>query len=72
NICKTRELLPGMQFRVFVEDWIAIVSAKIPGIGVAMPFHKQRNEQIGICIGGGYGMTIEGCTVDMKFGTAYF
>ena len=37
-----------------------------------MPFHKHRNEQIGICIGGGYDMTIEGCKVDMTFGTAYF
>ncbi|KIL31853.1 3-((4R)-4-hydroxycyclohexa-1, 5-dien-1-yl)-2-oxopropanoate isomerase [Bacillus subtilis] len=46
--------------------------AKIPGNGGEMPFHKHRNEQIGICIGGGYDMTVEGCTVEMKFGTAYF
>ncbi|MET1176278.1 cupin domain-containing protein, partial [Paenibacillus amylolyticus] len=42
------------------------------GNGGEMPFHKHRNEQIGICIGGGYDMTIEGCKVDMTFGTAYF
>lgn len=72
DIFKTRDLLPGMEVTFFVEDWVEIMLAKIPGNGGEMPFHKHRNEQIGICIGGGYDMTVEGCTVEMKFGTAYF
>lgn len=44
----------------------------LPGNGGEMPFHKHRNEQIGICISGGYDMTIEGFTEKMEFGTTYF
>lgn len=49
-----------MEVTFFVEDWVEIMLAKIPGNGGEMPFHKHRNEQIGICIGGGYDMTVEG------------
>jgi bacilysin biosynthesis protein BacB len=72
DIFKTRDLLPGMEVTFLVEEWMEIMIANIPGNGGEMPFHKHRNEQIGICISGGYDMTIEGFTEKMKFGTVYF
>ncbi|WP_322904686.1 cupin domain-containing protein [Paenibacillus campi] len=72
DIYKTRDLLPGMEVTFFVADWIEIMLAEIPGNGGAMPEHKHRNEQLGICIGGGYEMTIEDCTRTMEFGVTYF
>ncbi|KPN13969.1 cupin [Bacillus australimaris] len=72
DIFKTRDLLPGMEVTFFVEDWMELMIANIPGNGGEMPFHKHRNEQIGICISGGYDMTIEGFTEKMEFGTTYF
>jgi 3-[(4R)-4-hydroxycyclohexa-1,5-dien-1-yl]-2-oxopropanoate isomerase len=72
EVYKTRDLFPGMEVKFFVEDWIELMIAKIPKNGGAMPNHKHRNEQIGICIGGGYDMTVEGATHTMEFGDTYF
>ena len=72
DVYKTRDLLPGMEVTFFVEDWIEIMLADIPGHGGTMPEHKHRNEQLGICIGGGYDMTIEDYTRTMEFGVTYF
>lgn len=67
-----RDLLPGMGVTFFVEDWIEVMIAEIPSNGGEMPRHKHKNEQIGICIGGDYEMTIEGVTYNMNFGSTYF
>lgn len=72
EVYKKRDLMPGMEVTFFVEDWIEIMIAEIPGHGGTMPLHKHRNEQIGICISGGYNMTIEEHTKTMEFGTTYF
>lgn len=72
EVYKTRDLFPGMEVNFFVEDWVELMIAKIPKNGGMMPDHKHRNEQIGICIGGGYEMTIEDQTHTMKFGDSYF
>lgn len=72
EVFKTRDLLPGMEVTFFVEDWIEVMLADIPGDGGQMPEHKHRNEQVGICINGGYEMTIEGNINKMEFGSTYF
>lgn len=61
-----------MDVTFFVENWVEIMIAEIPGNGGKMPEHRHRNEQIGICIGGGYEMDIEGQTKTMEFGSTYF
>lgn len=72
EVFKKKDLLPGMEVTFFVEDWIEVMLADIPGNGGEMPEHRHRNEQIGICISGGYEMTIEEHTKTMEFGTTYF
>ncbi|WP_202079468.1 cupin domain-containing protein [Caldalkalibacillus salinus] len=68
----TRDLIPGMAVTFFYNQWFELMLADIPPHGGEMPHHRHRNEQIGICIGGGYEMTIENETVQMDFGRTYF
>ncbi|SDX97866.1 bacilysin biosynthesis protein BacB [Evansella caseinilytica] len=67
-----RELLPGMAVQFFFNDWFELMIASIPKLGGAMPSHKHKNEQIGICIAGDYTMNVEGFSKEMAFGTVYF
>lgn len=72
DVYKKRDLVPGMEVTFFVEDWVEVMLAEIPKNGGKMPEHRHRNEQIGICIGGEYEMTIENETKTMQFGTTCF
>lgn len=68
----TRDLIPGMEVTFFLEDWFELMIADIPAHGGEMPDHRHKNEQLGICIGGNYSMTIEDETIEMKVGSSYF
>ncbi|MGW0712593.1 cupin domain-containing protein [Streptomyces sp. NPDC002643] len=61
----------GMDVTFFLENWIELMIADIPG-GGEMPYHKHSHEQIGICLEGRYDMTVEETTHELVFGATYF
>jgi 3-[(4R)-4-hydroxycyclohexa-1,5-dien-1-yl]-2-oxopropanoate isomerase len=72
NIHKDKKLMNIMDVKFFHANWAEIMLADIPGNGGIMPKHRHKHEQIGICIGGEYDMTIEDVNTKMKFGKSYF
>lgn len=72
HVHRDKKLMNIMDVQFFNADWAEIMLADIPGNGGVMPKHRHKHEQIGICIGGEYDMTIEGVDGKMLFGNSYF
>ncbi|QDX29317.1 cupin domain-containing protein [Dickeya poaceiphila] len=72
TIHKEEKLMNVMDVQFFHANWAEIMLVDIPCNGGMMPKHRHKHEQIGICIGGEYDMTIEDVNTTMKFGKSYF